>query len=113
MMIGGCSGCAFHDQIQSLSEYTSQVLGVLGGRRDFDMSVPGVPFSCCSSNTCFFFSPRGPPVPAYPALGLQVATIATVFYGNAGGSSRVLRLFVAETYRMSSKLEDFFLNEKE
>ena len=57
----------------------------------------------------FFFFPRGPPVPAYPALGLQVATIATVFYGNAGVSSRVLRLFVAETYRMSSKLEDFFL----
>lgn len=52
MKIGGY--CAFHDHIQSLSEYTSQVLGVLGGRRDLDMSVPGVHFSCCSSSTWFF-----------------------------------------------------------
>lgn len=109
MMIGGCLSCAFHDQIQSLSEYTSQILRVLGKRCDFDMSVPGVHFSYCSSNTIYlvFFSPRGPSVPAYPALGVQVATITAVFYGNAGGRSQVLRLFMSETYQMSSNLEEF------
>lgn len=80
MMAGGCLRCAFHDQIQSLSEYTSQILRVLGERRDFDVSIPGVQFSCCSSNTVYLgFSPRGPPVPTYPALGVQVATTRTGF----------------------------------
>lgn len=68
MMAGGCLSCAFHDQIQSLSEYTSQILRVLEGRHDFDMSVPGVQFSCCSSNTVYlgFFFPQRSTCPRLP-----------------------------------------------